>query len=445
MSGRSGPPGTSARDAAARRLPRSTRALALLAAVLVSALAAQSASAVVVHLPDGRALSYQPLRRAVGPAPADGLFSNVEYNFGPVMASNTNYAFYWEPPGAPGYPPGYERGVDRYFRDLAHDSAGNQNVDSVSAQYNDASGEFASYDSHFGGAIIDTAPYPANGCRRAAICLTDAQIRAELAAYLTAHGLPMDLVHEYFFLPPPGVESCSEPAGRECSAGTSHAEYCAYHSSFEVGVQGLVIYSNDPYVTGIPECDDGNHPNANTADGQIEGGLTHEHNESITDPIPGSAWEDTLTGEEVGDKCNSNMGAALGTAPDGAAYNQVINGHLYWYEQVWSNQGHRCLQRLAFSGAEPTATFTATPQRHRTVAFDAGASTAPGGIAEYVWEFNYAPYSARRELSHEKTVATGAPTVSFTFPRVGSFEVGLTVFEHDGTSLGTARVVEVVR
>jgi hypothetical protein len=413
--------------------------------VLVAALAAHSASAVVVHLPDGRALSYQPLRRAVAPAPTDGLFSNVEYNFGPVMASNTNYAFYWESPGAPRYPPGYQRGVDRYFRDLAHDSGGAQNVDSVSAQYNDSSGEFASYDSRFGGAIIDIAPYPANGCRRAAICLTDAQIRTELAAYLTVHGLPMDVVHEYFFLPPPGVESCSEPGGRECSAGTSHAEYCAYHSSFEVGVRGVVVYSNDPYVTGIPECDDGNHPNASAADGQIEGGLTHEHNESITDPIPGSAWEDTLTGEEVGDRCNANMGAALGTAPDGAAYNQVINGHLYWYEQVWSNQGHRCLQRLAFAGAEPTAAFTATPERHLTVAFDAGASTAPGGIAEYVWEFNYAPYSARRELAHEKTLATGAPTVSFTFPKAGSFEVGLTVFAHDGTSLGTARAVEAVR
>jgi hypothetical protein len=423
---------------------KTVRALAAVALLSAPAVLAASASAVVVRLPDGRALSYQPLRRAAALVGVDSLFSGVEYNFGPVMVSNTNYTFYWEPPGAPLYPPGYERGVDRYFRDLAHDSGGNQNVDSVSAQYDDAAGEFARYDSHFGGALIDTAPYPANGCRRAAICLTDAQIRAELTAYLTAHGLPMDLAHEYFFLPPPGVESCSETAGNECSPGTTHPEYCAYHSSFEVAA-GVVIYANDPYVTGIAECDDGNHPNAGSADGQIEGGLTHEHNESLTDPIPGTAWEDTLTGEEVGDKCNANTGAPLGAAPDGASYNQVVNGHLYWYEQVWSNQRHRCLQRLSFSGAEPTAAFTATRAANKRVVFDASASTAPGGVAEYVWEFNYAPYSARRELAHEKTVKTSAPTASFTFPKAGSFAVGLTVFAHDGTSLGTAHVVQVVR
>ena len=407
--------------------------------------AASTASAVVVHLPNGTSLSYQPLRGAVRPTLFDQVFDNVEYNFGLVMASNTNYAFYWDPPGAPRYPPDYRPGLDRYFRDIAIDSGGHENVDSVSAQYNDAAGEFARYSSRFGGAILDTKPYPANGCRQAAICLTDAQIRAELESYAAGHGLPTDVLHEYYFLPPPGVESCSEPAGRECSPGTPHSEYCAYHSFAAVGETGLLVYANDPYVTGNPECDDGNHPNGTTADGAIEGGLTHEHNESITDPVAGSAWEDTLTGEEVGDKCNSNMGAPLGKAPNGAAYNQVINGHLYWNEQVWSNQGHRCLQRLTFSGTEPTATFTAVPDRGRTVDFDATGSTAAGGVAEYVWEFNYAPFSATHERALETTVKTARPTVSYTFRRRGSFEVGLTVFAHDGTSIGTAQSVAVGR
>ena len=30
--------------------------------------------------------------------------------------------------------------------------------------------------------------------------------------------------------------------------------------------------------------------------------------------------------------------APLGTASNGAKYNQVINGHFYWYQQEWSNQ-----------------------------------------------------------------------------------------------------------
>jgi hypothetical protein len=423
---------------------RSLRApAAALAVMLVLAFGAAEASALVVHLSDGTSLSYQPLRSAIGPKPADQLFANVEYNFGPVMPSNTNYTFYWAPAGAPAYPPDYRGGINRYFRDIAHDSGLRENVDSVSTQYNDAGGAFAEYRSRFGGAILDTNPYPPSGCRQAAICLTDRQIRAELVGYLAAHGLPADLRHEYYFLPPPGVESCAEAAGRECSPGTPHSLYCAYHSFTMAADGGLLIYANDPYVTGNPQCDDGNHPNGTTADGAIEGGLTHEHNESITDPVAGSAWEDTLTGEEVGDKCNSSMGVPLGRASNGASYNQIVNGHLYWYEQVWSNQGHRCLQRFTFSGAEPTATFTTAPAKGRTVNFDASGSTARGGVAEYVWEFNFRPYSAVQERSHEKTVHSTLPTASFTFPKDGVFLVGLTVFAPDGTSIGTAQSVAV--
>jgi hypothetical protein len=403
---------------------------------------AKSASALVVHLRGGSALSYQPLRGTPAPSDSDRMFSNVEYNFGPVMTSNTNYAFYWDPPGAPRYPPDYRSGLNRFFRDLAHDSGGHENVDSVSTQYNDFTGEFAQYRSSFGGAIDDTDAYPQNGCRAAVICLTDSQIRTEIEAYSAAHGLPADLSHEYFFLPPPGVEDCGEAAGRECSPGTSHPLYCAYHSDAPVG-GGFLIYAIDPYVTGNPECDDGNHPNGTTADGAIEGGLTHEHNESITDPLPGSAWEDTRTGEEVGDKCNGVLGEPLGTAPDGALYNEVINGDFYWFEEVWSNQGHRCMQRFTLTGSEPSATFTSADLSGQKVRFDASGSSAPGGVVEYVWEFNLAPYSFKRELSHEKTVRTTRPTVSFRFNRRGAFLVGLTVFAADGTSRGTAQTVLV--
>lgn len=436
--------GRHTRHVPATRLRVSSRAVRALAVLLVLCAAAlpTGAAALVVHLRGGSSLSYQPLRGAPAPSNADKTFSNVEYNFGPVMTSNTDYAFYWDPPGAPAYPRDYRPGLNRFFKDLAHDSGGHANVDSVSTQYNDLTGEFAEYRSTFGGAINDTDPYPPNGCRAAAICLTDAQIRTEMEAYLAAHGLSADLSHEYFFLPPPGVEDCAEPAGRECSPGTRHPLYCAYHSAAPVG-EGFLIYAIDPYVTGNPSCDDGNHPNGTTADGAIEGGLTHEQNESITDPLPGSAWEDTRTGEEVGDKCNFVMGEPIGTAPDGAVYNELINGHPYWFEEVWSNQGHSCMQRFTLSGSEPAATFTSAGLGSRNVSFDASGSTAPGGVVEYVWEFNYAPYSFQHELSHETTVRTTRPTVSFKFKKPGSFMVGLTVFAADGTSRGTAQLVPV--
>jgi len=409
-------------------------AVAVLAGLVALAVGAGSAAAVIVHLP-GKTLSYQPLRTA-RPLPFDSFFSNLDYNGGPVMASNTNYAVYWDPAGAAAYPAEYETGINQYFEGLAHDSGGHENVDSVSTQFNDAAGEFANYSSHFGGALIDTDPYPANGCKVAPICLTDAQLQAELTSLVKARGLPRDLTHEYFLLTPPGVEDCFTAKGRECSVGTSRPVYCAYHGNIPLGGGEEIIYSNDPYVTGNEGCDDGNHPNG-PSDGALEGGLAHEHNESITDPEPNNAWTDIGgSGGEIGDKCEGQYGEPLGTTGEGAKYNQVIDGRFYWYQEMWSNQSNRCLQRLTFAGARPTATFTSTPESANSVAFDATGSTAEGGVFRYNWQFNDGPGLAA-------PVETTGPTVSHTFPVGGTYTVALTVFASNGTSIGTARTIEV--
>jgi hypothetical protein len=321
----------------------------LLAALCAAAaVAASNAAALVVHLPNGRTISLRPVRGSTRAAAGAGT-GKLEYHGGPIMPSNTNYAVYWDPPGGPEYPAEYQPGLNTFFEDLAHDSGGDQNVDSVATQYNDSAGEFANYDSHFGGALIDTDPYPVNGCVAAPICLTDAQLREELKSYIKANGLPHDLSHEYFLLTPPGVENCFEAASLECSAGSTSPVYCAYHDYISMS-GGPIVYASDPYVTGIAGCDDGEHPNDKPSDGALEGGLSHEHNESITDPEL-NAWYDS-SGAENGDKCrtfkeSSEYGAPLGTAPDGSRYNQVINSDLYWYQQEWSNSGLVCKQRLA--------------------------------------------------------------------------------------------------
>ena len=60
------------------------------------------------------------------------------------MPRNTNYLVFWSPRGisayGPGSPPQFVSGLEQYFIDLAHDSGGNENVDSVATQYNDATG-----------------------------------------------------------------------------------------------------------------------------------------------------------------------------------------------------------------------------------------------------------------------------------------------------------------
>ena len=110
--------------------------LVLAAALVVPAIAASNASAILKRLPNGQVVSYMALRTAkpAGPIAFDSVFTNMDYNGGPIMPSNTDYMLMWSPEGLGAYPPGSCLGIARYFEDLAHDSGGSQNVDSVSTR-----------------------------------------------------------------------------------------------------------------------------------------------------------------------------------------------------------------------------------------------------------------------------------------------------------------------
>ena len=420
-----------------------------MSAVAWAAIPTVTASAAASQ-PSAHPLAYVPLRsaaraapnHAAGIAPADLVATNMDYNGGPVMPSNTNYMVLWSPGGLDAYPDGYVEGLERWFRDLAHDSGGHQNTDSVSAQYRDLTGAFSRYATTFGGVLVDRQPYPAGQCPAnspVVNCLTDAQVQTELERYVTARELKKDLSHEYFLMTPPHVETCfsNDPTASfgGCSAGevpSSLAFFCAYHQN--TGIEPFLIYANDPFVPGNPGCDDGNHPNG-IWDGELSGGLSHEQNESVTDPIPNDAWtigSGGLQGFEVGDVCGGSMGTPLGTHK-GALYNQVINDHFYWYQEEWSNQGATCLQRLGPIEEMPTAKFKVARGGGLTLSFDATGSTAPGGVAEYIWQFNDA-FAAQ-------TVAQTTPTISHTFPSAGAYSIGLTVMGSDGLSTGTGGIV----
>ena len=63
-------------------------------------------------------------------------------------------------------------------------------------------------------------------------------------------------------------------------------------------------------------------------------------------------------GFEVADKCeNPENGTPLGFAADGSPYNQVINGHQYLIQAMWSNarRGLRADARRATTSALPLA------------------------------------------------------------------------------------------
>ena len=417
-------------------------AIASAAPMLAMPMNAAAAASTLTSRAPAHPVAYVPLRGSKATS-FDRVFTNMDYNGGPVMPSNTDYMVLWSPTGLSAYPAGYVSGLETFFRGLAHDSGGHQNVDSVSAQYNDLTGAFARYQTTFGGALVDTNPYPPTECPAAApvtACLTDPQIQTELEQFVASRGLKTDLSHEYFLLPPPNVESCfsndanASPPFGGCSAGepANLAFFCAYHSN--TTVSPMLLYSNDPFDATNPLCQDGNNPNG-IADGEINGGLSHEQNESVTDPLPNDAWTNGAganQGQEVGDQCVGMMGTPLGTAPNGAKYNQVINGHFYWFQEEWSNKTHSCLQRLSPTEARPHARFTVTAGTGLTLNFDARGSSAPGGVAEYVWQFN--------DAFGAQTIEQTTPAISHTFPSAGAYSVGLTIMASDGTSTGTGGI-----
>jgi IPT/TIG domain len=275
-------------------------------------------------------------------------FSPLIYGGGPVMRTNKTYAIYWVPAGY-SVSANYKTLIDRYFTDVAAASGQTTNVYSVETQYYDGTGPIA-YSSTFGGSVIDTNPFPANGCTPYGglpKCLSDSQIVAEINSVVAAMGWAKNGQTEFFMFTPEHVASCFGSAGF-----CAFTNFCAYH-----GYSGSLIYANQPYTveSNFPTaCDTGERPNGDDADPTLNV-ASHEHREAIND-WQLNAWKD-IHGQEGSDKCAWNFGAPI-FGPPGAHYNQVINGHNYYLQQEFSNDGLTCL--LAYAGGPPPGTPTIT-------------------------------------------------------------------------------------
>jgi hypothetical protein len=278
--------------------------------------------------------------------------TDVTYHGGWVMRTNTTYAIYWVPPG---YTCGdsdptcvdYEIGINRYFRDVAAASGSNSNVYSVDTEYYDDTGAIA-YQSTFAHAAIDHDPFPPydpnTSCTDGAdpVCLTDQQAKDEIQKIITETGWAGGESSLFSLMTPDSVGWCRTYNDNHCVPSAT----CAWHGGF-TGADGQpVVYTVAPFAA-TDGCD-GNppnpSPNGDAADATINL-ISHEMNEAITDPW-GTAWYAGDTSHEIADPpCAWNFGNPLGTAPNGQPYNQVINGHYYWLQQEWSNDGSHCVQR----------------------------------------------------------------------------------------------------
>jgi hypothetical protein len=257
--------------------------------------------------------------------------TNLAYHNGPVMHTNKTYAIYWVPAGF-GVSPNYVSLINGFFQNVAADSGKTTNVYYSDTQYDDTHGHVA-YSSTFGGSVVDTDPLPPSGCSDpyTGVCLTDAQLQAEIDRVATAHAWGRAGA-EFFMFTADGVGSCS---GNACA----FSYFCAYHSNFAAAA-GDTLYANMPYADTVPQaCDSGQHPNGDDADATINV-TSHEHNETITD-MHGNAWYDRQ-GNEDGDKCAWKFGTVLGSTSYGY-YNQVIGAGKYFLQQEWSNKSVRCV------------------------------------------------------------------------------------------------------
>jgi hypothetical protein len=312
--------------------PRAAGVVFLLAAVAAIAV---TATAFAAH--GGPRLSTRigglvPARHVGKEAPCNPCGpGKLTYHGGSVMVTNKTYTVFWLPSGQY-MQSGYQSTVNQYFTDVAHDSGMPTNVYAASTQYTQNGNTNVQYASTFAGTATDTSAFPINGCTPSGgetVCLSDAQLQAELKKVIGQQGWQISNTNMFFIFTPRNVGSCSQGS---CTFTT----YCAYHGT-ATPANGQFIYANMPYsVTTLPQytgsCNPGQFPNSNDADATINV-TSHEHNEAITDPQL-NAWYDG-GGYENGDKCAWYFGSVSG--PNGAEYNQTINGHHYYLQLEFSN------------------------------------------------------------------------------------------------------------
>ena len=101
-----------------------------------------------------------------------------------------------------------------------------------------------------------------------------------------------------------------------------------------------------PYNAVDGHCQSGNpRPNATTADPTIST-LSHEHNETVTDPRSAMPGMTESTNSEDGVLCITSFGpGASATAPGAPPTTGLIHSRHYWLQEEWSDGAAPCQPR----------------------------------------------------------------------------------------------------
>ena len=357
---------------------------------------------------------------------ATGAPTAVVYNGGAVMAANvTVHTVFWAPSGY-SLTSGYEGLVQQFLTDASAASGTTSNVFSVLHQFGQQTGSATAVPGNYSIAydtasdsIDDVHPYPSSGgCASpsgAPTCLTDGQVQAEIDAVAPAG--ERGLGNLWFVLLPAGVDECITPG----ACGTN--SFAGYHEAMD-RANGLTIYGViiNPIVEFVPPP--GADPEGNPdAEATIDT-VAHETVEAITDP-EGTGWEDP-NGFEVGDKCEAGpqIGSPLGYAANGSPYDQLIGGHEYLIQEMWSNDDAGCVQRTTQTGLPLPLPEIDLTQFSSTVSGNIGSNTAGVKVAVAVY----------RELRHpgpttpRSALATKVVQASATTGANGAWSLSLAPF-----------------
>ncbi|HWC85689.1 MAG TPA: PKD domain-containing protein [Solirubrobacteraceae bacterium] len=400
---------------------------------------------------------------------------------GAVMHSNETFALTWDPNR--GYWQTTRNYVEQFLSDVAAGSGTLTSPYAVTTQYSDASGRAQNASVYGGGCIDFGAPggytcrfadtsgggtgsnYPANGCPPSGgnqfyeqlngsyspvangICLTDAQLRGELATMIAQSGMLSRTRAGYtplvVLLTPPGVETCLDAAGSLCSAnGDAPASFCSYHSQVNVGGTE-VAYLVQPWTaqwftkTGCVEPDTPQLPTSGSVDAQtlatdvgaqLVSPLSQAHIAAIVNPAL-NGWF-ALDGSEI----NDNGCVPLADSLDAA----TVGTGAYLLQREFNNAGliesdPNALACTPNANLAPKFVVPGSVERGDVVEFD-GSTTISSLIvpkAGYAWDFG------------DGMTAIG-PSVVHTYGTAGNYTVTLTVTDRGGNHATLSQTISVL-
>jgi hypothetical protein len=400
---------------------------------------------------------------------------------GGVMHANETFALTWDPLRR--YFSTSKEYIQQFLRDVADGSETLTSPYAVTTQYTDPAGRAANA-SRFGGACTDfgvvggsscdfSGPgaghdYPASGCPVSGktntiftegannVCLTDTQIKGELATMIAQTGVLGRTEPGYtptlVLLTPPGVETCLDAAGKLCSAATesaASAQFCSYHSQVSVG--GAIV----PYVVQswtalasmtveskeVPECDEPDappipeSPDAHTLSVDLGIRLVSPLSQAQIAAIVNPSFDGwfALDGSEINDN---------GCVPLDKGRDSVVVGsssqNSYLLQREFNNAGvmetdpnaQPCTPDVML---KPTFVVPSAINQGDLVEFDGStsASTLIVPRTGYVWDFG------------DGTSAVG-PSVGHSFAKGGTYTVKLTLTDRGGDVRSVTQTISVL-